>query len=113
MLAECDLANSQFGDERRMSRQHAQIAVLARYLDFLGSGVNHLFFRRDDLELESICHQFAVVSCQSNPLTDRWPLTTLTLLPSSSPRLRALPRWALSCRTPAQECRRTCLRRSP
>lgn len=56
ILAISDLADGQLGDERSVSRKNPQIAVLSGNLDFFGRRVDHFLFRRDDLELESICH---------------------------------------------------------
>jgi hypothetical protein len=82
VLAERDLADGEFGDEWRMPGKNSQISVLAGNLGFLGRGLDHLLFRRDDLELESIgqsvlSFQFSVLS-QTHPLrTDPWPLTPI------------------------------------
>ena len=54
---ERDFTHGQFGDERRMPRQDAQISVPAGNLNLRRSRVDHFLFRRDDLELESIGHQ--------------------------------------------------------
>ena len=57
ILAERDLANGQFSDQGRVSRQDSQIPVLAGNLNFLRRRrLYNFLLRRDDLELESICH---------------------------------------------------------
>src|ERR1700716_2048156 len=74
---EVDPALREFSDQRRVSRQDAEITVLARNLRFLRSRVDHLLLRRDDLELKSICHG-------KKPASDLGPPT------SALPRHRGL-----------------------
>ena len=58
-------ARFQFRDERGMAGEDSKIAILARNLRFFGGNVfDHLLFRGDDLELESVCHELSAVSCQ-------------------------------------------------
>jgi len=68
ILAEGNLADGQFGDERRVSRQDAQIPVLAGNLNFLRRRLYDFLFRRDDLELESVCHFKTSVGPQPSDL---------------------------------------------
>ena len=56
ILAISDLADGQLGYERSVSKKNPQIAILSGNLDFFGRRVDHFLFRRDDLELERICH---------------------------------------------------------
>src|ERR1700685_810870 len=53
-----NLADGKLGNQRRMPRQNPQIPVLAGNLRFRRSRLNDFLLRRNNLELESICHKF-------------------------------------------------------
>src|SRR5580693_636689 len=106
-----------------MPRQNAQISVLARNLNFLRRSVDHFLLRRNNLELESVCHFVSVRSdvacyvslatCGPASVGGDVARNASTRPPSSSPPLPTLPRWGLSYKTPVRECRRTCPQRLP
>jgi hypothetical protein len=58
------LSDRQFRDQWGVAGQDTQISVLARNLGFGRVGVDDLLLRRNDLELECVCHQWSVSGIQ-------------------------------------------------
>src|SRR6266850_3662649 len=90
------LSDSQFGNQRRVPRQYAEVAFGTRKLHFLRALAKLLSLRRDDHELDG----FRKHLCFRRS-------------PSFFRPSRELPRWCPPCKTPAPERRHTCLRRFP
>ena len=83
-------------EQRRVPRQHAEVALGAWQLDLVGLDAHEFAFGRDDAERELAGH---AIRCL--------PLTSSGRRPSRAP-----PRWCRPCRTPAPGRRRACRRRS-
>src|SRR5882762_5862542 len=90
------LADSQLGNQRRVSRQYAEVAFRTGKLHFLRPLAKVLSLRRDDHELDG----FRKHLCFRRS-------------PSFFRPSRELRRWCPPCRRPAPECRRTFLPRFP
>src|SRR5205807_1748026 len=91
-----EFTDAQFGDERRVPREDAEIAVLPRKLRFHDFLAEQLLLRSDDDQLDGVGQHFY-----------------LTRSPSFFQPSRGLPRSCQPCRTPAPEHRRTSLPRFP
>ena len=109
-----DFSDGEFGDQRGVAGQDAQVAVLAGNLCFSRPWFRPLSFPASRFRVGK-CQAFRSKSFAPQIASAHSPTangtTTVFMRPlSSSPRLPELPRWGLSCRKPARGCRRICLR---